>query len=243
MAEKKKIFNESDFDKDKQLFSSEDFEKEKDVPTGADTNDSDTRTSEPDPRPSKGYGKVIGGIIGVAAVCLLGYGVFSYMNQPDDTPGTTITDGGGVTDGGTTEGGSTDGGGVTDGGTTEGGNTDDGGVTDGGTTEGGSTDGGGVTDGGTTEGGNTDDGGVTDGGTTEGGNTDDGGTTDAGTTIGNNGNDQKTATIPSGTLEEKAKDVIRGNYGNGEVRKQKLGDQYAEIQGKVNEMYRNGLVK
>ena len=211
MAEKKKIFNESDFDKDKQLFSSEDFEKEKDVPTGADTNDSDTRTSEPDPRPSKGYGKVIGGIIGVAAVCLLGYGVFSYMNQPDDTPGTTITDGGGVTDGGTTEGGSTDGGGVTDGGTTEGGNTDDGGVTD--------------------------------GGTTEGGNTDDGGTTDAGTTIGNNGNDQKTATIPSGTLEEKAKDVIRGNYGNGEVRKQKLGDQYAEIQGKVNEMYRNGLVK
>ena len=211
MAEKKKIFNESDFDKDKQLFSSEDFEKEKDVPTGADTNDSDTRTSEPDPLPSKGYGKVIGGIIGVAAVCLLGYGVFSYMNQPDDTPGTTITDGGGVTDGGTTEGGSTDGGGVTDGGTTEGGNTDDGGVTD--------------------------------GGTTDGGNTDDGGTTDAGTTIGNNGNDQKTATIPSGTLEEKAKDVIRGNYGNGEVRKQKLGDQYAEIQGKVNEMYRNGLVK
>ena len=47
----------------------------------------------------------------------------------------------------------------------------------------------------------------------------------------------------SGTLEEKAKEVIRGNYGNGEVRKQKLGDQYAEIQSKVNEMYRNGLVK
>ena len=47
----------------------------------------------------------------------------------------------------------------------------------------------------------------------------------------------------TGTLEEKAKEVIRGNYGNGEVRKQKLGDQYAEIQSKVNEMYRNGLVK
>ena len=43
--------------------------------------------------------------------------------------------------------------------------------------------------------------------------------------------------------EEKAKEVIRGNYGNGEVRKQKLGDQYSEIQSKVNEMYRNGLVK
>lgn len=47
----------------------------------------------------------------------------------------------------------------------------------------------------------------------------------------------------SGTLEEKAKEVIRGNYGNGEVRKQKLGDQYSDIQSKVNEMYRNGLVK
>lgn len=49
--------------------------------------------------------------------------------------------------------------------------------------------------------------------------------------------------ILSGTLEEMAMDVIRGNYGNGEVRKQKLGDQYSEIQSKVNEMYRNGLVK
>ena len=49
--------------------------------------------------------------------------------------------------------------------------------------------------------------------------------------------------VLSGTLEQKAKDVIRGNYGNGETRKQKLGDQYAEIQAKVNEMYRNGLVR
>lgn len=39
-----------------------------------------------------------------------------------------------------------------------------------------------------------------------------------------------------------AKQVIRGIYGNGSVRKQKLGNDYAEIQGKVNEMYRNGLV-
>ena len=31
MADKKKIFNESDFDKDKQLFTPEDFEKEKDA--------------------------------------------------------------------------------------------------------------------------------------------------------------------------------------------------------------------
>lgn len=42
----------------------------------------------------------------------------------------------------------------------------------------------------------------------------------------------------TGTLEEKAKDVIRGYYGDGEVRKQKLGDQYWEIQKKVNEIYR-----
>lgn len=49
--------------------------------------------------------------------------------------------------------------------------------------------------------------------------------------------------VLSGTLEQKANEVIRGNYGNGEVRKQKLGEQYTEIQSKVNEMYRNGLVK
>lgn len=50
-------------------------------------------------------------------------------------------------------------------------------------------------------------------------------------------------TIPlSETLEQKAKEVIRGNYGNGIERKQKLGDQYAEIQSKVNEMYKNGLI-
>lgn len=42
----------------------------------------------------------------------------------------------------------------------------------------------------------------------------------------------------SGSLEEKAKEVIRGDYGNGDVRKQKLGDQYWEIQKKVNEIYR-----
>ena len=45
-----------------------------------------------------------------------------------------------------------------------------------------------------------------------------------------------------GSVEAKAKQVIRGIYGNGSIRKQKLGNDYAEIQGKVNEMYRNGLV-
>ena len=35
--------------------------------------------------------------------------------------------------------------------------------------------------------------------------------------------------------------VIRGNYGNGEERKQRLGTQYTIIQNKVNEIYRQGI--
>lgn len=48
---------------------------------------------------------------------------------------------------------------------------------------------------------------------------------------------------PMGSVEEKARQVIRGNYGNGQVRKDKLGDEYQTIQDMVNEMYRNGSVK
>ncbi len=51
-----------------------------------------------------------------------------------------------------------------------------------------------------------------------------------------------TAQVPSGSVEETALDVIRGIYGNGLERKKNLGDRYAEIQSKVNEMYRNGQV-
>ena len=47
----------------------------------------------------------------------------------------------------------------------------------------------------------------------------------------------------TGTVEEEAREVIRGKYGNGAVRKRNLGDRYAEIQSKVNEMYRNGQVR
>ena len=46
----------------------------------------------------------------------------------------------------------------------------------------------------------------------------------------------------NGSSEEIALDVIRGVYGNGEERKQKLGDSYREIQDIVNDMYRKGLV-
>ena len=54
--------------------------------------------------------------------------------------------------------------------------------------------------------------------------------------------ESNTESSSMGSVEDKAKQVIRGIYGNGSVRKQKLGNDYAEIQGKVNEMYRNGLV-
>lgn len=54
-------------------------------------------------------------------------------------------------------------------------------------------------------------------------------------------NSNPTANV-TGTVEEEAREVIRGKYGNGDVRKRNLGDRYAEIQSKVNEMYRNGQV-
>lgn len=50
-----------------------------------------------------------------------------------------------------------------------------------------------------------------------------------------------TATI-NDDIEENARRVIRGEFGNGQTRKDKLGTSYSEIQGRVNEMYRQGLV-
>lgn len=52
------------------------------------------------------------------------------------------------------------------------------------------------------------------------------------------------ATAPIGSdVVENAKRVIRGDFGNGQERKDKLGSAYTEIQSKVNEMYRQGLVR
>lgn len=52
------------------------------------------------------------------------------------------------------------------------------------------------------------------------------------------------ATVPIGSdVVENAKRVIRGDFGNGQERKDKLGSAYTEIQSKVNEMYRQGLVR
>lgn len=53
---------------------------------------------------------------------------------------------------------------------------------------------------------------------------------------------QKEEAIPVGSIEEKALLVIRGDFGNGDERKEKLGSEYSAIQNKVNEMYAKGLV-
>ena len=49
--------------------------------------------------------------------------------------------------------------------------------------------------------------------------------------------------IPNGTLEEIAKQVIRGDFGNGMDRKKALGSEYDVIQSKVNEIYLNNKVR
>lgn len=40
-------------------------------------------------------------------------------------------------------------------------------------------------------------------------------------------------------IDRLAKDVIKGKYGNGTTRKQKLGDKYAPVQARVNELLRH----
>lgn len=52
-----------------------------------------------------------------------------------------------------------------------------------------------------------------------------------------------TTNLSQDGLEGKAWEVIKGSFGNGEERKQKLGSDYAAIQQKVNELYRNGQVR
>lgn len=62
---------------------------------------------------------------------------------------------------------------------------------------------------------------------------------------------EKSSTSPSensdnnvdGDVETNARRVIRGDFGNGQVRKDRLGGLYSEIQSRVNEIYRQGLVR
>lgn len=55
----------------------------------------------------------------------------------------------------------------------------------------------------------------------------------------NTSNNSNSAKLSEEYVEEMVLKVIRGNYGNGQERKDKLGDEYNDIQSKVNEYYRN----
>lgn len=65
---------------------------------------------------------------------------------------------------------------------------------------------------------------------------------DGSTTVKTDPSSTSAPTLPQGSLEEKAKRVIRGDFGNGSERKEALGSEYNVIQSKVNEMYRKGEV-
>jgi GH25 family lysozyme M1 (1,4-beta-N-acetylmuramidase) len=44
-------------------------------------------------------------------------------------------------------------------------------------------------------------------------------------------------TAPEKTIDELVQETLAGKYGNGEARKQALGDKYEEVQAKINAMY------
>ena len=46
------------------------------------------------------------------------------------------------------------------------------------------------------------------------------------------------AQAPTGSVEQTAREVMRGVYGNGRVRKDRLAGRYAEVQRRVNQIYR-----
>jgi len=52
-------------------------------------------------------------------------------------------------------------------------------------------------------------------------------------------NSAPSAITVGGSIDEKVNQVLRGDFGNGLERKQALGEEYAIIQAKVNELYRN----
>ena len=61
--------------------------------------------------------------------------------------------------------------------------------------------------------------------------------------LGTSSTTEPTAAEPANSVQETAKDVIRGTYGNGVTRRHKLGSRYEEVQKRVNEMYRKGLIR
>ena len=54
---------------------------------------------------------------------------------------------------------------------------------------------------------------------------------------------EATGRLGESEIEAKAMQVIRGDFGNGRERKDRLGANYADIQSRVNDMYRRGLVR
>lgn len=46
------------------------------------------------------------------------------------------------------------------------------------------------------------------------------------------------AQAPTSSVEQTAREVMRGVYGNGQVRKDRLAGRYAEVQRRVNQIYR-----
>lgn len=58
----------------------------------------------------------------------------------------------------------------------------------------------------------------------------------------NNNSNTKNHDEVSNDIEKEVLSVIRGNYGNNPERRQRLQERYQDIQDRVNEMYRNGLV-
>lgn len=56
------------------------------------------------------------------------------------------------------------------------------------------------------------------------------------------GQEREKMDLADNDIEKLALEVIRGNFGNGETRKELLGPNYAEIQARVNQMYREGKI-
>ena len=218
MAEKKKIFSESDFDKDKQLFTSEDFEKNKGV--GKDS-------ENPTATPSTKSRVVVWPVIGFAIFAGI---YFLWVKGSDSGQQSTIE--------GTVEQ-------VTGGNPPEAAST-------GNSFASGAKNGNGVAE--TAENSLV----IEPGNEKVQANQTAAQPTVEISNVGSSAQKQKpkvtvtksqtaqvndNSAIVSGNVTENAIRVIRGDFGNGQERMDKLGSAYSEIQNKVNEMYKNGLVK
>lgn len=54
-------------------------------------------------------------------------------------------------------------------------------------------------------------------------------------------NEKTARTLNENDVENLAKEVIRGNFGNGQQRKDLLGENYAEVQKRVNELMKSSV--